>query len=179
MTLFDGIILIIILYFGWKGYQNGLVREVFRIAGVVFAGFVAFQYADNIGFLLKPYMQINPEFLPYAGFALVFLFAFIAVQVGVFFLDTLIQFLLLSIPNRLFGGFFGILKSSLLISIFFIFISGFGYPSLKLKQESLLYKPLLSVAPASYNMVARVLPGVRPYKDTVEKYLSLPDFTDE
>ena len=175
MSLLDGIILIILLIFAWKGFRNGLVKEVFRIAGLVLAGFISFQYADLAAGLLNPFLDIPADFLPYIGFALLFAFSLLGVQIIIYFIDSLIQLLLLSIPNKLLGSVFGILKSSLFISIILIIISGFGFPETNIKQDSRLYKPILKVAPASYDIVARVLPGVKPYKDSVERYISVPD----
>ncbi len=179
MSLIDAIFLIFIVFFAWMGFHNGLVKEVFRIVGLVLAGFLAFQYAEKVAFLLGTFIDIPEIYLPYIGLALIFIITLIAIQVGIYFLDTLIQLLLLSIPNRLFGGLFGVIKSSLFISILLIFLAGFGFPETEIKKESLLYKPLLKVAPASYDIVARVLPGVKPYRDSVERYLSVPAVNDD
>ncbi len=178
MSLLDGIAGFFILYFAWKGFQNGLVKEVFRIVGLVLAVFIAFQYADVVASWIKLLLDAPAEYLPYFAFALLFILAIITVQVGIIYFDNLIQLLLLSTPNRLFGSLFGIIKSSLFVSITLIFLAGFGFPNNEVKQKSLMYKPLLKVAPASYDIVARVLPGVKPYKDSVEYYLSIPDVTD-
>ncbi len=178
MSLLDGIILVFILFFAWNGYRNGLVKEVFRIVGLVLSVFVAFQYADLIAGLLAPYLDVAEMYLPYIGFAILLVLTLFAVQIAVIFLDKLIQLLLLSLPNRLFGSLFGVLKSCLFASIFFIFISGFGIPEDQIKKESLLYSPILKVAPAAYDIVARVLPGVKPYRDSVERYLSVPVVRD-
>lgn len=174
MSMFDGFAGIIILYFAWLGFRNGLVKETFRIVGLVLAGFLSFQYANNLGNLIQPLIELQEAYYPYIAFAFLFIAIITAVQVAIFFLDTLIQLLLLSIPNRLFGALFGVIKSSLLISLVLIFLSGFGFPGNNVKQQSFLYKPLLKVAPASYDIVARVLPGVKPYRESVEKYLSVP-----
>lgn len=178
MNILDGVVSVFILYFAWKGFQNGLIKEIFRIVGLVLAGFVAFQYAEKLGNILRPLIDTSPDFLPYIAFALLLVITLVAVQIAILFLDTLIQLLLLSIPNRLFGSLFGIIKSSLFISIALIFLSGFGFPENDIKMQSVLYKPLLKVAPASYDVVARVLPGVKPYKDSVENYLSVPNISD-
>lgn len=174
MGLLDGIIIIILTLFAWKGFRNGLVKEVFRIVGLVLAVFIAFQYAEVAASILGPFLDVPSEVIPYLGFAVLFCLAFFGTQLAVFLLDRLIQLLLLSIPNRVFGLFFGLLKSSLLISIVLIFLSGFGFPNNETRSSSLFYKPVLKVAPASYDIVARVLPGVKPYKDSVERYLSVP-----
>ncbi len=178
MSIFDGIAFVFILYFAWKGFHNGLVKEIFRIVGLVLAGFVAFQYAEKLANLISPYAEMSPEYLPYLAFIILFVVALVAVQLIVTFFDTLIQLLLLSIPNRMFGSLFGVLKSSLLISIALIILAGFGQPNMEVINQSRLYKPLLKVAPASYDIVARVLPGVKPYKDSVERYLSVPNTSD-
>ncbi len=178
MNFLDGLALLFIIYFAWLGYRNGLVKEVFRIVGLVLAGFVAFQYADMAGNLFRPLFDIDPAHFPYIAFIILFILAMIAVQILISLTDALIQLLLLSIPNRLFGSLFGVIKSSLLISILLIIMAGFGYPNSDTRNQSLLYQPLLRVAPASYDIVARVLPGVRPYKDSVEEYLSIPELIE-
>lgn len=179
MSYLDAIILLIIALFAWNGFRNGLIREVFRIVGLVLAGFIAFQYADRFAAIIGSVTNVSEIYLPYIGFALLFILSLIAVHVAVLFLDKLIQLLLLSIPNRLFGSLFGVAKSSLLVSILLIFLAGFGFPGQDLKKESLLYAPILKVAPASYDIVAKVLPGVKPYRESVERYLSIPDVTTE
>ncbi|MFO8028629.1 MAG: CvpA family protein [Cyclonatronaceae bacterium] len=179
MSYLDAIILLFIAFFAWNGFRNGLIREVFRIVGLVLAGFVAFQYAELFGTIIGSVTNISEIYLPYIGFALLFILALIAVQVVILFLDKLIQLLLLSIPNRLFGSLFGVAKSSLIVSILLIFLAGFGFPGNALKKESLLYAPILKVAPASYDIVAKVLPGVKPYRESVERYLSIPNATNE
>lgn len=174
MGLLDGIIIVILTLFAWKGFRNGLVKEVFRIVGLVLAVFLAFQYAEFAASVIDPLLDVPAEVIPYIGFAVLFCVAFFGTQMAVYLLDRLIQLLMLSIPNRIFGLLFGLLKSSLLISIVLIFLSGFGVPNNNTRNSSLLYKPVLIVAPASYDIVARVLPGVKPYKDSVERYLSVP-----
>ncbi len=178
MSLLDAIIILFIAIFAWKGFRNGLVKEVFRIVGLVLAIFVAFQYAHAAGAVVGIFLKIQDVYLPFIGFALLFIAAQIAVHIGVLFMDKLIQLLLLSIPNRMFGGLFGILKCSLIISVLLIFSAGFGIPGNETKKESLLYAPMLKVAPASYDIVARVLPGVKPYRESVERYLSIPEVSD-
>jgi membrane protein required for colicin V production len=179
MNLLDAIIILFVALFAWKGFRNGLVKEVFRIVGLVVAVFIAFQYANVAGSIIGALIKIPEFYLPYVGFALLFILAQIGVHAAILFLDKLIQLLLLSIPNRFFGSMFGVLKSSLVVSIFLIFSAGFGFPGSEIREDSFLYKPMLLVAPASYDIVARVLPGVKPYRDSVERYLSIPVVTDE
>ncbi len=179
MNLLDAIIILFIALFAWKGFRNGLVKEVFRIVGLVLAVFIAFQYADTAGSVIGALFNIQEFYLPYIGFALLFIAAQIAVHAGIVILDKLIQLLLLSIPNRFFGSLFGVLKSSLVVSIILIFFYGFGFPGREIQKESLFYKPMLKVAPASYDIVARVLPGVKPYRESVERYLSVPVVNDD
>ncbi|TVQ70835.1 MAG: CvpA family protein [Balneolaceae bacterium] len=179
MNLLDAVIILFIAIFAWKGFRNGLVKEVFRIVGLVLAVFVAFQYANFAGSIIGALFNIQDFYLPYIGFALLFIAAQIAVHVSIVFLDKLIQLLLLSIPNRLFGSLFGVLKSSLIVSIMLIFAAGFGFSGSDIQKESLFYKPMLKVAPASYDIVARVLPGVKPYRDSVERYLSVPEASNK
>ncbi len=179
MNLLDAIIILFISLFAWKGFRNGLVKEVFRIVGLVVAVFLAFKYANVAGNIIGALINIPEFYLPYVGFAILFILAQIGVHATILFLDKLIQLLLLSIPNRFFGSLFGVLKSSLVVSILLIFLAGFGFPGNDIRKESFLYKPMLLVAPASYDIVARVLPGVKPYRESVERYLSVPAVTDD
>ena len=178
MTLLDGIATFFMLYFAWKGFRNGLVKEIFRIIGLVLAAFIAFNYTDKVAAWIKPHLDSPTEYLTYFTFAILFLTALIMVQVTIIYIDKMIHLLMLSIPNRFLGSFFGIIKSSLFVSIILIFLAGFGIPDKVTKQQSLLYKPLLKVAPVSFDIVTRLVPGVNPYKDSVDRYLTVPDAKD-
>lgn len=180
MSLLDAIVCVIILFFTWKGYKNGLVKEVFRIVGVVIAGFLAFQYANVMGGWIGRFFNPDPEYLPFLSFAVLFLVAISVVQSAIYVIDSLIQLLLLSIPNRILGSLFGAAKSTLLLSFVFIFLAGFHLPDKQHKTDSVLYSHVMKAGPVSYDMVARVLPGVKPYRDSIENYIVIPvDMADD
>ncbi|MDI6402067.1 CvpA family protein [Balneolaceae bacterium ANBcel3] len=177
MILLDVILAGAIIYYTWKGFNNGLIKEVFRIAGLVIATFISFQYAEPFANMLRPIIRLNPDFYPYFAFAVLFILFIILVYFAIKFFDGLIQVLMLSIPNKILGAIFGFLKISLLLSVFLIFLGGFDKPSQETRHDSIFYKHVIKVAPASYDIVAKVLPGVKSYKDSVDEYISIPDFS--
>lgn len=77
MGLLDGIIIVILTLFAWKGFRNGLVKEVFRIVGLVLAVFLAFQYAEFAASVIDPLLDVPAEVIPYIGFAVLFCVAFL------------------------------------------------------------------------------------------------------
>jgi len=83
---------------------------------------------------------------------------------------------LLSVPNRVLGLVFGVLKSSLFVSVFFILLLGLGQPKEETRNDSLLYPYIMMVAPAAYNAIGNIYPGSESFTDTVRRALEDFDF---
>src|SRR5690625_7700146 len=55
MNILDLLILLPIAFFAYRGFKNGLIREVLGIVGIVLGVFLAFRYMDEAGAYIQPF----------------------------------------------------------------------------------------------------------------------------
>lgn len=147
MKFIDIILLIPILWFGFKGVKNGAVMEFVQLAAIALGIFIASRFSHFLG----NYFHIESE---YAGI-LYFAITFIAV-VGMLFLagyiiEKFIKAILLGWLNRLIGLIFALSKTILLLSLLIFYFNKIDkhetiFPKEK-RNESLLFRPVEKVAP--------------------------------
>jgi membrane protein required for colicin V production len=171
MNFFDIIVIVICAYFGFAGFRNGLLREVLGLAGVILALFLAFRYLDPLNSWLVHVTRVDDVYSPIITFALIFLAVILAVHLLIISLEYVIEFAFLSMPNRLFGMTFGVLKSSLFISIILLLLAGFNLPGEQTKRDSALYPIVLGVAPVTYNIVGTIYPGTEDFYNSIQETL--------
>lgn len=169
MNYVDGLLLIPLAYAAFRGFKNGLIKEVLGIAGLVIAVLLGFNLITPASHFLTQQWDLQGETVPYLAFGMVFFATLIAISVLTYILDTVIKLVFLSIPNRVFGGIFSTLKMGILLSLALIFLSGFNLPNQEVKEESIAYTYVIGIAPAAYDALAIILPGISNYKDTVGK----------
>ena len=102
MNLLDILILIPMLLFTFKGFKNGFVKEIFSLAGLVLAVFFGFQYMAELSEYLAHQMDTDSAFVPYFSFGIIFLLVLLAVQVVIFFIESVLRIAFLSLPNRIY-----------------------------------------------------------------------------
>ncbi len=169
MNIIDGIILVPLLYFGFQGFRNGLLREVLGLGGVLLALFLGFRYMDDVADLLTGLIDLSPVWVSVIAFVILFGGIIAGVQVLILSLEKVLKMALLSMPNRIFGLLFGLLKSSLFLSAFFILLLGFGVPDKETRHDSLLYPYVMAVAPGVYNIVGIIYPGTDSFTETIQR----------
>lgn len=121
MTLVDIIVLAIICLFGIAGAKRGLVWELFSIAGIALGLWIPFAYNLQIGNFVGQY--IAPGRLRIVATVAALLFTFAATYVILsymgYYLRKLFEKVFLGWIDRLFGGFFGLVKGTLLVAMVF------------------------------------------------------------
>ena len=168
MNMIDLLILVPLLFFAFRGFRNGLVKEVFGLIGLVLAVFFSFQYMAEFSVLIREQLDTQSPYVPYFSFGILFLLVLLAVQVIIYFTEGLLRIVFLSLPNRLFGAVFSAFKSALVISIILLLFSGFALPDTETRSESLFYPYIIQLAPATYNVVANVYPGASSYLEAIQ-----------
>lgn len=168
MNGFDVIIAMPIAFFAWLGYRNGLVREILGIVGVVLALFIGFQYAGPATNWFNTETVEKSEYLPYFTFVIIFIVILILIRLTIFFMEEFLSVLMLSVPNRILGSLFGILKASLFISIALIIFDTVEVPDKDVRQSSFTYNTLFGVAPKAYDTVAFFYPGAESFYEDIQ-----------
>jgi membrane protein required for colicin V production len=115
----DALAVFFIVAMGLVGFRRGLVEEMGRLIGLIFATIFALQLYIGLGSFLMPWVPIDV----WALFVLSFIIIFSAILLFARMITKLIHFLFLSkstkLVNRVIGTTFGLAKGLLVIMIFF------------------------------------------------------------
>ncbi|MCH2449307.1 MAG: CvpA family protein [Gracilimonas sp.] len=169
MLILDLIIGIPLLYFGYKGAVNGLVKEVLNIVGIILAIFLTFNYLDAFTGLIAPIFEEGASYIPFISGGILFIGTLGVVALVAYATKELLKAVKLSMVNRILGGAFGALKSGLVVSAVLLLLAGFNVPSDEAREESYLYPAVIYLAPLTYNAVALVYPGAENYSQTLKE----------
>jgi membrane protein required for colicin V production len=169
MLILDLIIGIPLLYFGYKGAVNGLVKEVLNIVGIILAIFLTFNYLDAFTGLIAPIFEEGASYIPFISGGILFIGTLGVVALVAYATKELLKAVKLSMVNRILGGAFGALKSGLVVSAVLLLLAGFNIPSDEARDESYLYPAIIYLAPLTYNAVALVYPGAESYSQTLKE----------
>lgn len=147
----DLIIAIPILWGMLRGFKRGLIIELCTLMALIMGAYGAAAFGNMAGDYLQTQFNTDPRMSLVLAFATVFILIVVAVFIFGKVLEGLIKMVALGLVNRLFGLLFGALKFGLIVSSLFFILNGFPITekliSPKWKQESLLYKPIASIAP--------------------------------
>ena len=160
MNWIDIFICIPLVWGLYKGFTKGLVIELASLAAFFIGVWGAIHFSDFVSGLLSSW-GLTSKYLPVISFCLVFLGIIIAIYAFGKFIDKTIKAASLSIINKIAGAVFGGLKFALLLSVVFFVMDAFeksySVDASKIKEESLLYKPVAQIAPY-------IIPGLRNSK---------------
>ena len=167
MNLLDLLIVIPLFYFSYRGFINGIIKEVLSIIGIILAVFLTFEYMDEFGAIVRPFFEENASFIPFVSGALLFIGTMAAVQGIAFLSKKFLEVINLNFLNRLSGMAFGFLKSGILVSSILLILAGFNLPSEKTRDDSITYSTVIYLAPLAYDAVATIYPGAENFSETI------------
>ncbi|MDR8391307.1 CvpA family protein [Aliifodinibius sp. S!AR15-10] len=171
MNLLDLVILLPLMYFSYKGFVNGLIKEVLSIIGIILAVFLTFEYMDSLNAIIGPYFGGNESYIPFVSGIILFVGTIAVVQLVAHLSKKMLEAINLNILNRLSGMAFGFLKSGIVISAILLMLAGFNQPSEKARNESVTYSTIVYLAPLAYDAVATVYPGAENFSETIQNTL--------
>lgn len=173
MNFIDILIIIPVLWGFWRGFMKGVVMEVATLVAFFLGVWGGMKFSDLIAGYIREWFTTESPYVPLIAFGLVFVAILIAVFALARFIDKSMEKSPLTIFNKLAGGAFGGFKFLLILSVLFFVVDAVEKSVTvippDIKDNSLLYRPVASVAP-------KVIPGLResdlgkmiPDKDDVQ-----------
>ena len=148
---FDLIVLCLFSYGSIIGFKRGFIIELGNLISLFFGLFAVFRYSSNLAELINSIFDW-PSFITYS-ISFIIIFFSISYMISMFakLITKAIKITALTLFNRIFGLFFGILKYLLVLSFIVLlinevfFIESFDINNNQI-QYSLSYKPLLFIA---------------------------------
>lgn len=152
-----------------RGLVTGAVRQLVSFAGTLVAIVLALELMTPVGEALEAWLPMNDSLEPIVGFIVVFVLIQIAALLVVRLIEAGIKAFKLRPVNRAFGAVVGGLKAALILSVLFLVLGFFDVPEDRNRTASILYTPVASVFPATWNYAARHLPAIRNLSDRFGK----------
>ncbi len=137
MEFLDIIIAALLVYSAFKGIQNGLFTELASFFSLIAGIYLAIQFSSMAKTALVGVVNWNPYTIQVIAFILIFLGVLIGVSLAGKMLTKMASFAYLGWVNKVGGGFFRMLKTVLIVSIFFTVFEKINYNYFLAKKETL------------------------------------------
>jgi len=125
MNVLDIILLIPLLYAGYKGFKYGLIIEVFTLLALLVGLYAGIHFSDYASSFLENSFNWHSKYLPVVSFTITFL----AIGAMVYFagkaIERVVRFTGLSPINKTFGILFSIIKMGYFISVFLVILESY------------------------------------------------------
>ena len=150
MNFIDILIIVPLIYAGYKGFKNGLIIEVFTMLALFVGLYAGVHLSDFIAAFLRKNLGWESDYLPVIAFTLVFLGVGAMVYFAGKAIEKVVKVAQLSTVNKLLGTIFSTVKMVYFVSIIVVIIDAYDekgnfFPTEK-KESSLLYNPVKKVS---------------------------------
>lgn len=167
MNSLDLVLLVPLALFSFLGFQRGFVKEALSIALTLFALLFAISSWSLIASPMSLFMDPEtPGFGVISG-SILFLLTLGLGSLIVYTFVRLVEKSVLSVPNRLFGLVFGLVKGAVIVSIILQLSNPFGTPDSQSRETSYLYPLVYNAGPAVYNAFMAVVPEAKTFAEKV------------
>ena len=154
MTAISIGLLLIIAYFGFRGFQRGLVEEVGRLAGLI----LAFILADQLSPMAAAQLGFESATARTAvAVIIIFIATLTAMALVTKVLRTLVELVLLGWLDRVGGALFGVLKAILIIGVLIFLAEGLNMTrglTERLHKESVIYRQIVMVRNGMFKILS-------------------------
>ena len=163
-------ILLFIAYFGYRGFQRGLVEEVGRLVGLVLAVILADRLTPAVALMLRMENEMASSILAFAG---IFIGTLVAMAILTRTVRSLVELVLLGWLDRIGGTVFGILKSLLVLGVLIYVLQNFGPTrglSQRMHEESAIFRQVVAVRDGMFKLLTldTLLKGVQEKIEQVD-----------
>jgi len=161
LAALDWFILVVLAGGLIRGFMVGAVRQVASLLGLVLAFFLSVQLMHPVGALIVSSLGLSTAVGPIAGFIVIFVGVQLLFLALSRLLESVLETLSLSLVNRAAGGALGGFKAALLLSVLFLVLAGMEMPSKKVRNRSMLYRPVAGALPKTLHAASPYLPAAK------------------
>ena len=157
MNWLDAIIVVILILSLVTGFINGLVKEVASLAALILGIWGAIRFSTFTAEKLYDYFDMTGRYVGVIAFLITFGIIVIIIHFIGILADKVVSAASLGFINRILGIVFGLIKSMLIMSVFFVVLNAIDVrrPFLPKKtiEESKFYNPISDIAPAIFPII--------------------------
>ncbi|MBF2707359.1 CvpA family protein [Flavobacterium soyangense] len=154
----------------FKGLRNGLFVELASLISLLLGIYFAVKFSILTAEIISGIVHWNPKTIQIAAFIITFLLVVIVISIMAKVLTRVANFAQLGVINKLGGGFFRLLKTILIISIFLNLFEKVNFNNTFAKKEtldkSLFYRPIQKTAGFIYPSIEKWYEDLKKSKQT-------------
>jgi membrane protein required for colicin V production len=157
MNWIDATILIILILSMVMGFINGFVKEVASLAALIFGIWGAIKFSSFTAGKLYDYFDMTGQYVGIIAFLITFGIIVVIIHFIGILADRLVDAVSLGFVNRILGIVFGLIKSVLIMSVFFVILNAIDarrpfLPKERI-EESMFFNPISDIAPAIFPII--------------------------
>jgi membrane protein required for colicin V production len=137
MSFLDIVLGSLLVYGLYQGIKNGFFVELASLISLILGIYIAIKFSDFAKGVLSGFVHWNPKTIQIIAFVITFIAVIVAVSLLAKFLTGIADFAQLGWINKLGGGFFRVLKTILILSIFLNLFEKINFNNTFAKKETL------------------------------------------
>ena len=153
MNGFDIVFLLVLIAGAWKGWSNGLLKEVLGLVGVFVGLYLARLLYEQVGDQIAPQIGCSPTVGGIIAFVLIWMGVPILMSILGSLLTKLLDLMGIGSVNRLGGILVSILKYGLLLGALCNILAITHLVTEEAQQSSTLFGPLKQATSLAFNIV--------------------------
>ena len=174
MNWIDFVILIILVFALFRGFTDGLVKELASLLALVLGIWGAIKFSGLTAEKLYDFFDMTGKYVGILAFVITLVILVLIIQVVGVLADRFIKAISLGFLNRLLGMVFGVIKTALILSIIFVVLNAIHakhpfLPEEKIKQSK-FYNPIADLAPAIFPII-----GEGANSNSFDRFKKKPD----
>ncbi len=142
MNGFDILFLLVLAAGAWKGWSNGLLKEVLGLIGVFVGLYVAHLLYEQVGYQLAPHIGCSPTIANVIAFALIWIGVPIILGLAGSLLTKILEWAGLDSINNLGGAILSVVKYGLILGAVCNVLAITRLVTEESQQNSILFEPL-------------------------------------
>ena len=174
MNWIDLIIVVILIIAIIRGFTDGLVREVAALAALIFGIWGAIKFSSFTAGKLYEWFDMSGQYVGIIAFLITFGVIVIIIHFIGIIADKIIDAASIGFLNRLLGMVFGLFKSVLILSVFFVILNAIDARRPFLPKDAIeqsrFYNPVADIAPAIFPVI-----GEGGYNRSFERFKKKSD----
>jgi membrane protein required for colicin V production len=174
MNWIDLAIVVILIISMVSGFINGLIREAASLAALILGIWGAIKFSGFTAAKLYDYFDMSGHYVGIIAFLVTFGIIVVIIHFVGILADKLADAAALGFINRLLGIVFGLFKTVLILSVFFVILNAIDarrpfLPKEKLEQ-SIFFNPISDIAPAIFPII-----GEGGFNRSFDRFKKKPD----
>lgn len=174
MNWIDAAIVIILILAMVNGFINGLVKEVASLAALILGIWGAIKFSAFTAAKLYDYFDMTGQYVGIIAFLITFGIIVVIIHFIGILAGKLLDAIALGFVNRLLGIVFGLLKTVLIMSVFFVVLNVIDSKRPFLPREkieaSIFYNPISDIAPVIFPII-----GEGNFSKSFDRFKKKPD----